>query len=265
MVLGWNGLEATPQGLKKELYTPGRQGTLQPALKAAARRRGRLAYEISGLGALLREVAAGHPVIVLQNLGLDWFPKWHYAVAVGFDLGSREVFLHSGKREGLSRGFGVFQNTWERSGCWGLLVLDPGTLPATAERGAFLQAVLGLEQAGKYRAAARGYAAAMSRWPQSLTAAMGRGNCLYRLGELRAAEEAFRHAAEAHPEAPEPLNNLAQILMETGRNRQALEAARAAVELGGRHKAVFERTLREIRSRSRDRQRAPCQSDREQQ
>lgn len=259
MVLSWNGLEATPEGLREELYTPGRKGTMQPALKAAARRRGLLAYEISGVRALLREVAVGHPVIVLQNLGLGWFPKFHYAVAVGYDLRAGEMVLHSGETKGLVQGFRVFRNTWERSGSWGLLVLEPGVMPATAERKPYLRAVLGLEEAGSFRAAATGYAAALSRWPRSLTAAMGRGNCFYRLGNLEAAARAFRRAATKHPRAPEPYNNLAQVLMESGRLEKGLEAARTAVELGGRHREVYVRTLRQIRSRMQQGRRGGAQ------
>jgi hypothetical protein len=58
----------------------------------AARRHGRLAYLITGPDSMFEEVAAGHPVIVLQNLGLSWYPVWHYAVVVGYDqLGSAEI------------------------------------------------------------------------------------------------------------------------------------------------------------------------------
>src|SRR3569623_3150374 len=48
------------------------------------------------LAALLREVGAGHPVQVLQNRGLSWAPRWHYAVVVGYDLARDEVVLRSG-------------------------------------------------------------------------------------------------------------------------------------------------------------------------
>jgi hypothetical protein len=33
----------------------------------------------------LREVAAGNPVLVLQNLSFAWAPVWHYAVVMGYD------------------------------------------------------------------------------------------------------------------------------------------------------------------------------------
>lgn len=45
---------------------------------AAARRHGAVAYVLPDrLDALLEEITAGHPVVVLQNLGLQWIPSWH--------------------------------------------------------------------------------------------------------------------------------------------------------------------------------------------
>ena len=98
MVLGWSGLPVTPDNLVDEVYTPGRLGSLQPNLIAAARRRGRLAYPFNGPQPLLAELAAGHPVVVLQNLGTATYPAWHYAVVVGRDRSTDQILLHSGTR-----------------------------------------------------------------------------------------------------------------------------------------------------------------------
>ena len=125
MALGWSGLDVTPDELKEKVYTAALQGSLQPAMITGARRFGRLAYEISGTQALMHELAAGHPVIILQNLGLSWMPVWHYAVVIGYDLPSDEVILHSGRNVGARLPMRVFQNTWHRAEDWGLLVLGP--------------------------------------------------------------------------------------------------------------------------------------------
>ena len=61
MVLEWTGVNITLQELVPEIFTPSRQGSLQPALIAAGRRHNRLAYPLQGLEALLTELAAGHP------------------------------------------------------------------------------------------------------------------------------------------------------------------------------------------------------------
>ena len=52
MAISWSGLPAQPEDLVEEVYTPSRKGSLQVAIIAAARRHGRLAYEISDLESL---------------------------------------------------------------------------------------------------------------------------------------------------------------------------------------------------------------------
>ncbi|MGD9007356.1 MAG: PA2778 family cysteine peptidase, partial [Desulfobacteraceae bacterium] len=126
MVLQYSGVPATASGLQAAVYTPGRKGSLQSGIVTAARRHDRLAYPIQGLDSLLREVAAGNPVIVLQNLGLQWIPRWHYAVVIGFDLQTRSITLHSGKQPARQVALKTFHHTWRRAEFWGLLVLPPG-------------------------------------------------------------------------------------------------------------------------------------------
>jgi hypothetical protein len=105
------------------------------------------------LDALLAEVAAGHPVLVLQNLGLDWLPRWHYAVVIGYDLERQELVLRSGTERRRITPFGVFLNTWDRAERWGIVVLPPQTLPARARPGPWLEAASGLEALGKWQEA----------------------------------------------------------------------------------------------------------------
>jgi tetratricopeptide (TPR) repeat protein len=246
MLLTWSGREITPDQLTDQVYSPDLQGSLQPAIIAATRRHGRLAHPIAGGEALLAELAAGHPVLVLQNLGLSWFPRWHYAVVIGYDRDQNSFMLHSGAQAATSLSARVFANTWRRSGSWGLLVLAPEQIPATASEETFLAAVVGLEQASQWSAASRGYAAALARWPASFVAWMGRGNTLYLLGDPAGAEEAFRRALSLQPDNGPALNNLALALAATGRRAEALTVIRQAIELGGPLEEQFQQTLEEI-------------------
>ena len=246
MALAWSGLEIKPAELTEKVYTASLHGSLQPAMIAGCRRSGRLAYVIHGTDALMREIAAGHPVIILQNLGLSWVPLWHYAVAVGYDIPADEIILHSGLNAGERTSMGIFQNTWARGENWGLLVLKPAELPATATEADFLQAAIGLEKAQQPAAAIESYHAALSRWPQNMPAMMGLGNCYYALGDLKSSEAAFRRAAEAHPGEGAAFNNLAHVLLDLDRREEALAAARRAVALGGPLRSVFQQTLEEI-------------------
>ena len=75
---------------------------------------------------------------------------------------------------------------------------------------------------------------------------MGLGNSSYALGDMTEAEAAFHKATQLHPASGAAFNNLAQILYETGRKQQALQAARRAVDIGGPLLPVFQQTLEMI-------------------
>jgi tetratricopeptide (TPR) repeat protein len=248
MVLTWSGASTTPEELKDQVYTPARKGSLQMAMVGATRRHGKIAYEINESDALFPEIAAGHPVIILQNLGLTWLPVWHYAVVIGYDLDAADVILRSGTTKRKVMSYYLFEKTWARSNYWGLIVLEPDQIPAQADEMKYLTAVLGLEKSRQFQAAVTGYQTALTRWPASLNARMGLGNSYYALGDLKEAESAFREATQLHPQAAPAYNNLAYVLLEQGRKQDALAAAQKAVGLGGPMKAESERTLQEIRS-----------------
>ncbi|HSN23847.1 MAG TPA: tetratricopeptide repeat protein, partial [Methylomicrobium sp.] len=142
----------------------------------------------------------------------------------------------------------LFENTWARAEDWGLLVLNPGELPATAAEGKFVEAVIGLEKAKQFAAAVEGYRTALIHWPDNLAAMMGLGNSYYALGNMKNSEAAFRRATEAHPREGAAFNNLAHVLLEQGRREDALTAAQKAVALGGPHQGLFQKTLEEIQA-----------------
>jgi hypothetical protein len=245
-VLGWSGLKATQDALATEVYTPGREGTLGHDLIGSARRHGRLAVPVADLPALLDEVAAGHPVLVLQNLGLEWYPQWHYAVAVGYDLEAGELVLRSGAERSGVVALDTFARTWARAERWAIVVLPPDTLPASAREETVVRAAAGLERVGRAGDAILAYDAILGRWPDSLGAWIGRGNARYAAGDLEGARTAYRAALESHPEAAIVWNNLADVLAAQGEREQALIAARRAVALGGPHAETYRRTLDQI-------------------
>jgi len=248
MVLNAAGVAADPEGLKPEVYLPQRQGSLQVEMLAAVRRHGVVAYQlVPELANLLAEVADGTPVIVLQNLGLGWYPVWHYAVVIGYDLERREVILRSGREQRQVLPMTTFERTWARSGYWAMLALPPGRIPRSAGEASFVSAVSALERAGHLRGARSAYLAAVQRWPQSLAARIGAGNTAYRTKDLVQAEADFRQAVAAHPDSVAALNNLAQTLSDLGRDEEALLYAQRAVELGGPLGEVARETLEGIR------------------
>jgi tetratricopeptide (TPR) repeat protein len=225
------GSGATPADLAPEVYLPARQGSLQLELIAATRRHGRLPYVIAPrTSALLEELRAGRPVLVLQNLGLRSHPVWHYAVVIGYLPDSDEIILRSGTTRRKLMAASRFLSTWENAGAWGLLVLRPGELPARPEPGTYLRAAADLESVGQTRAASQAYAAATARWPANATAWFGLGNSHYRLGELEEAEYSYRQALRAKPGYLAAHNNLAMVLAERGCHTAALDTLDHALE-----------------------------------
>ena len=246
MLLTWSGAATTPEALVPEIYTPARRGGLQSALIAGARRHGRIAYPIAGLEMLFAEIEAGRPVLVLQNLAFSWYPKWHYAVVVGYDRHERVVFLHTGTRENEKISLRLFNNTWARGGFWGLLVLEPSLLPVKVDAAAWLDAAVGLELAEQWPAAAVAFGKASERWPQNHAAWIGLGNSRFSLHDSEGAALAFERATRLQPESGVAHNNLAQALAAMGRYDEALTAARRAVTLGGPFLEQFRATLAKI-------------------
>jgi tetratricopeptide (TPR) repeat protein len=244
--LGWSGVAVAPDDLAARVYTPEREGTLQNDIVAAARREGRLAVPVGSLRDVMAELAAGHPVVVFQNLGLSWYPQWHFAVAVGYDLAQRDIILRSGREAERVTALETFERTWERGDRWAVVVLPPDRLPASAEEDAVLRAAAGLERAGRGADAARAYATILERWPDSFAALMGLGNARYGEGDLAAAEAAFRQAIAASPERAEAWNNLAYVLAAGGRTQEARAAAREAIRLSPDNEAPYRETLEEV-------------------
>lgn len=229
---GWPdiGREATPARLGEEVFLPARTGTLQIEMIAGARRHGAVATRLPGtLEALLRELQAGHPVVVLQNLGLSWYPAWHYAVLIGYDLDAGDVFLRSGTTERLALPMRTFEHTWVRAGSWAFVALPPGRWPATAEEAAVVEAAVGFERAATPAQAARAYRSALERFGGSLSLQMGLGNSLHAAGDRAAAARAFEDATRLHPGSAPAWMNLASTRSELGQRDAALAAAKRAV------------------------------------
>jgi len=251
MALGAGGKAIEPAALRDQVYLPDRHGSLQLEMLAAGRRNGFVTIELKPEPAtLFTEIAAGHPVIVLQNLAFDWYPVWHYAVAVGYDLDAQKITLRSGRERRLELPLGTFEDTWRRGGHWAMLALPPGRLPASGTAADYVKAVARLEKAGQIDLARVAYRAALERWPDNLLALMGLGNTAYQAGDLDAAERAFRGAVRVHPESTAAHNNLAQTLAGLDRYDEALAQAREAVGLGGPLKDVSMRTLESIVART---------------
>lgn len=246
-VLEYAGSQRSPEALKGEVYLPQRQGSLQAELLAATRRTGLLPYVLDpNWEALLSELAAGQPVLVLLDIGLLPMADWHYAVAVGYDRAGRKVILRSGKEPRQIMDFNEFNRRWEKSGRWAFVAVAPNHLPASASETRYVAAAVALEAVAP-DAAGRAYGSALDRWPGNLSARLGLGNVAYRRHDLTAAEKAYRRATVDHPESGAAWNNLAMALHAAGRRSEALAAVNRAIEIGGPWQDFYAKTQATIR------------------
>jgi tetratricopeptide (TPR) repeat protein len=251
-ILAASGATASADSLAHEVYIAGRQGSLQAELLAATRRHARVAYLLEPtLPALLRELEQGHPVLVLQNFGLKSWPRWHYAVVIGYDRGHDTFLLRSGRHERQPLAARRFLATWRRAGSWAFIALPPGELPAEASATGFLDAAATLEALGDGKVATPAYEAAVKRWPQEPLAWFALANNRLALGLDAAAETAYREVLRLAPAQIPARNNLALLLARRGclsAARATLEPARAAAA-GGPFAAQIADSVREIEQR----------------
>lgn len=246
--LHWSGVPATPETLAPALMIPARQGSLQIELLAQTRAQGRVPFLIPGeLRAVQAELAAGHPVVVLQNLALDWYPQWHYAVVVGIDPAARSVTLRSGRERRHVVDWTVFDRTWARAQRWAMVVVRPGVLPASVLPEQVVAAAVSFEQQQHWPVVEAVYRAAATRWPAQAVFRLGLANSRYAQGGLDEAETLYRALIAEFPDDPVPYNNLALLLADLGRWAEAEKLVTRALEIGGPLRGEFEDTQRKIR------------------
>ena len=232
-VLNAGGANTTPEALVSQVYIPERKGSLQVEMLAAARRNGMVSYTLAPrFENVLREIAAGNPVVVLQNLGF-FGAGWHYAVAIGYDYRLGTLVLRSGTQERDVMPFAANEAVWMRSGYWAMVALPPDRIPATADEKSWLNALAAFERAGDAARARTAYQTFLERWPDDVNAHIGLANAHYALGELPRAEAVLRDAARRAPDSVVVLNNLAQTLSDQGRNDEALPVIERAAAAGG--------------------------------
>ena len=225
-VLMSSGVDTTPEALVSQVYVPAKQGSLQAELMAAARRAGRLPLILPPeFPAVVESVRAGQPVLVLQNLGVAWWPQWHYAVVVGVDPVRQQVVLRSGTERRKVQSIRSFMNTWARSQHWAMVVAQPSVIPGGVEMKSWLTAAQALVDAGRADAGVVALEAASLHWADQALALLLLGNLHYQRGATKAAADAFHGAQRRDPGSVAAANNLASVLIEL----RCVEQAEAAL------------------------------------
>lgn len=210
--------------LDERTLIPSKGGTLQVELISTARANGLLVYPLEPtFDALFSELSAHHPVIVLVNRSYSWYPLWHYAPITGYDANTQTILMHFGDMPNEAVPIGTFGTLWERSGNWGVVLLPPTELPASATAQKFLSAAYDLEKIGMINEAITSYETAISRWPDYIPILFALGNAYYNSHQISKAEEVYRYILLIDSKYPYALNNLADLLCHTGRSDEALK------------------------------------------
>ena len=100
---------------------------------------------------VLREIAAGTPVVVLQNYGCRSFRALALRDRRRLQRRSGSLVLRSGEWRRWWMPLRLFECTWRDSGYWAMVAVPPGRIPATADRERYLEALVAFERAGKQR------------------------------------------------------------------------------------------------------------------
>lgn len=253
-VLMHSGVGTTLESVTRLTYIPERHGSLQTELLATARAFERIPYRIEPtMAALVAELRAGRPVLVLQNLGPGWFPQWHYAVVVGVDADNSRVILRSGTDRRRETALRTFLNTWKRGSYWAVVTLVPGELPAEPDKSRYFSAVADLAAVGHYDSAKAAWSAALQKWPGDPVAEFGKANAAFQLDDFAEAERGYRALLSRHPDMHTARNNLAYALAGQGRMAEALEELRllvATTESDDPLRDEYQESLREIELRA---------------
>ncbi|MEZ5532792.1 MAG: PA2778 family cysteine peptidase [Steroidobacteraceae bacterium] len=229
-LLGASGAHVTPAELVGDVYIPARKGSLQIEMLAAARQRHRIPYVIEPrFETLVRLLAEGRPVLVLLNLGVDAWPIWHYAVAVGYERDAGRMLLRSGRTQRARMSLWRFKGAWGRAHRWGFVVLRPGEVPQAATASGFAAAVADFEHIDK-GAALRAYVAGITRWPDAPLLRLGAANMRLAEGDRAGAEEDLRELLLRAPNDVAARNNYAELLSLRGCREAALAEIAVARE-----------------------------------
>lgn len=229
-VLAHAGIGVDADSLVGEVYVDGLHGSLQAELLAATRRHGLIPYVLPpGPDALFAELDQQRPVLVLQNLGIERVPVWHYSVAVGFDPTDERMILRSGTERRRLEKTARFLRSWQRGGYWGFVPVEPGELPASATPDLYVRALAGAEPMLPHDAADEAFGRALEAWPEDGLVLFAAAGHELASGNLDEAAGLYRRLLAQAPQHAAARNNLANALAQQGCRAEALAEARVAL------------------------------------
>ena len=172
-------------------------------------------------------------MLVLQNLGLSWYPRWHYAVVSGYRADTQSIQFQTGWEQPRQIAVETFAKTWQRADNWAAVVLNVGEFPADNNALKYLQALMRLQLSKPSNTImSEGYRRAVAQWPDYLPLRLALANWYQELGELAEAETTLRQLLAINADYAPANNNLALLLLRAGRAQDAQTYSERALRHG---------------------------------
>ncbi len=230
-VVNFYGRSLAPEQIAPQTFIPELEGTLQIEMTAATRQLGMVAYaERGSLLQLLRLVADDIPVIVLQNNSVDWLPRWHYAVVIGYDLPNQQIVLHSGVTAEYRLDLATFERTWQRGNYWLLAILPPERSSAQLKPFVYTKSAQDLLDTQQIASGVTALVTATEQWPNYWLPYFLLGNYYYQ-NEPKTAAYWFELGQKHATQEVAYLNNHAMLQSQLGCNAKAEALINAALAI----------------------------------
>lgn len=166
-LLNHHGVISSPGLIDERMQQLAKGQSPNAQLETVARSYELLVYPLPGnLDALMQQVSAGHPVLLMQDR-LFAGPGSQFAVLVGYDQRERTLVLRSGNTRRWYTSFASFDNAWGEAGRWAVLIQPTSQLPAQPNKEVWLNAARDLQQQGRGEAAQRALRSAQHVWPNA--------------------------------------------------------------------------------------------------
>ena len=235
----FSGVAVTPEPLVSQVYLPGAKAACKSRCWQQPRRYGRVSYQLAPrYSDVLREVAAGNPVIVLQDVGpmLTRSPSGitRCSMASTIPRAPSPSLRHQARQE---MPFTAFEREWMKSGYWAMVVTPPDRIPVTATEEGWMQPCWRWHDRQTALPPPLPTPPLSSAGPTIWPAAIGLANQHHARGAFADAVATLRVAQQKHPDSVIVINNLAQALSDQGRHAEALVQIEAVSDPPSRSRA----------------------------
>lgn len=192
-----------------------------------ARLQGYVPYPVANKEAILAALDQGYPVLVTERATKK--SPLNFSVITGQNPQTQALYLHTAQQAHSPIPLQEFERRWAAADRWAVLILNPSSLPETLEPAVVVKELFGIAQQGELAAAQTGLARSVLNWPSYKAAWVGLASVAEQNHQPALAESSLRELVRRQPNYGPGLNNLADFLYRSQREKEALEYAERAV------------------------------------